>query len=328
MDEFTKIEQAALAMAIDATAAEVVGALESHGVDCLLIKGPATAHWIYPDRPEARLYADVDLLVEPSRFSSAESVLEELGFHHAHGDYRVDHQLWMYGSEWHRPGPPMAHVDLHRGFHGVGAWDAFWTQLNSHTSVLDVAGSDVRIPDAAGCALIVALHNSSTGRTERSATDMTQALTVFDDDVWREAGRRADAAAALPSLVLGLILNEDGRRLVQRLGLPTQLPAEVATRSLVAAGVEPGAADRAWALQVRLGAAKGWRARVSALREIVFPPTEFFTDSRPLARRGRLGLLAARVAYPFDLARRAPRILWLVLRGRRQARRSRRPGGP
>lgn len=323
MDELTRIEQAALALALDATAAEVVGALESHHIDCLLIKGPATAHWIYADRPEARLYADVDLLVEPSQFASAESVLADLGFHHAHGEYRVDRQLWMYASEWKRPGPPQAHVDLHRGFHGVGEWDAFWTQLNGQASVLSVAGRDVRVPDAAGCALIVALHNSSTGRTERTATDVVQALTVFGDDVWQEAARRADAAAALPSLVLGLTVNEEGRRLVRRLGLPTELPPDVAIRSLVAAGVKPGAADRAWALQVRLGAANGWRARMSVLREIVLPPAEFFTSARPLARRGRLGLLAARVAYPFGLAIRAPRILWLVFRGRRRARRSR-----
>jgi hypothetical protein len=157
---------------------------------------------------------------------------------------------------------------------------------------------------------------------------VTRALSVFDDDVWREASRRAEAAAALPSLVLGLTLNDEGRRLVERLELPTELPSDVATRSLVAAGVEPGAADRAWALQVRLGAANGWPARIAVLREIVLPPAEFFTRSRPLARRGRFGLLAARVAYPFDLAIRAPRILWLVLRGRLRARRSGRPKGP
>ena len=317
-----EIERAAHALVLDAAAAEVVVALEVHGIACVLIKGPATAHWIYSDSPGARMYADVDLLVETSHFTSAESVLEDLGFRHTHGDYRVDSQLWMYESEWERPGPPRAYVDLHRGFHGVGEWNTFWTQMYSHASVLAVAGHDVRIPDAAGCALIVALHNSSTGRTERSATDLVRALATFDDDVWREAARRADAAAALPSLVLGLTLHEEGRRLVARLGLPTELPAEVATRSLVVAGVDPGAADRAWALQFRLGAAKGWRSRASVLREIVFPPAEFLTDSRPLARRGRLGLLAARVAYPFDLARRAPRILWLVLRGRRRARRT------
>ena len=322
MDEFTEIEHAAHALALDAAAAEVVEALESHDIDCLLVKGPATAHWIYADRPEARLYGDVDLLVEPSRFTSAETVLEGLGFHHAHGDYRVVSQLWMYESEWERPGPPPVFVDLHRGFHGVGDWNAFWTQLHSHAATLAVGWRDVRIPDAAGCALIVALHHSSTGRTERSATDVMRALAVFDDAVWRAAAQQADAAAALPSLVLGISLYEEGRRLVQRLGLPTELPPDVATRSLVAAGVAPGAADRAWALQVRLGAAQGWRARASVLREIIFPSAEFFTDSRPLARRGRLGLLAARVAYPVDLALRAPRILWLVLRGRRRARRS------
>jgi hypothetical protein len=322
VDEFTEIEQAAHALVLDAAAVEVVGALELHGIDGLLIKGPATAHWLYAESPEARRYADVDLLVESSRFTPAESVLQDLGFHHIHGDYRVDRQSWMYESEWVRPGPPPVHVDLHRGFHGVDDWEAFWTQLRSHASVLVVAGREVRIPDAAGCALIVALHHSSTGRTERSATDLRRAIAVFDDDVWSEASRRADDAAAHPSLVLGLISVEEGRRLVERLGLPTELPPEVATRSLVAAGVDPGTADRAWALQFRMRAAKGWRAKASVVCEIVFPPIEFFTDSRPLARRGRLGLLAARVAYPLDLAIRAPRILWVVLRGRRRARRS------
>jgi hypothetical protein len=314
-----EIEQAAHALALDAAAAEVVGALEVRDIPCVLIKGPATVHWLYTDDPEVRPYADVDLLVDPSRFKAAENVLEALGFAHEHGDYRVDEQTWMHDSAWGRPGPPPAYVDLHRGFHGVGDWEAFWSVMDAHTDVIDVGGRGIRIPDVAGCALVVALHDSSTGRTERSTTDLRRAVSTFDEDVWREAARRAEDVDARPSFVLALTMDDDGRLLVERLGVPTTLPADVATRSLVASGVPAGQADRAWALQHRLGTAAGWRDKLRVLGAILFPPTEFLIDSRPMAGRGRLGLLAARILYPIGLVLRAPRILWLVLRGRRRA---------
>ena len=317
-----EVERAAHALALDAATAELAAAFEARGIAYVLLKGPAIAHRLYADDLAEREYGDVDVLVEPSLFTATEGVLEQLGFDHAHGDYRVDSQSWMYESEWERVGPPPVYVDLHRGFHGVGDWNAFWTVMDSHASRIELAGRDVRIPDAAGCALVVALHDSSTGRSERSATDLRRALAAFDDDVWRQAAQRAEAADALPSLVLGLGFHEAGRVLVQRLGLPTELPADVATRSLVASGVDADQANRAWALQHRLSTAPGWRGRVRELREIAFPPAEFLKDSRSLARRGRVGLLVARVVYPFDLALRAPRIIWLVFRGRHRARRS------
>ena len=314
-----EVERAAYTLALDAAAAEVVGALEARDIPSVLIKGPATVHWLYADEPGVRPYADIDLLVDPSSFKEAENVLEALGFAHEHGGYRVDKQTWMHDSAWGRPGPPPAYVDLHRGFHGVGDWKAFWSVMDAHTDVINVGGRAVRIPDLSGCALVVALHDSSTGRTERSATDLRRAVSTLDDDVWREAARRAERVDARPSLVLALTMNDEYRRLVYRLGLPTALPADVATRSLVASGVPAGQADRAWALQHRLGAAREWRGKIRVLGEIMFPPTEFLIDSRPLARRGRLGLLVARVFYPIGLAFRAPRILWLVLRGHRRA---------
>ena len=99
-------ERAAQALALDAAAAEVVGALEARGIPTVLIKGPATVHWLYTNDPEVRPYADVDVLVDPSRFKVAESVLESLGFAHEHGEYRVDEQTWMHDSAWARIGPP------------------------------------------------------------------------------------------------------------------------------------------------------------------------------------------------------------------------------
>ena len=317
-----EIESAAHALALDAAAVEVVDALEAHGIASIVLKGPATVHWLYADDPAQRTYADVDVLVEPSRFQAAEVVLQELGFVHGLGDYRVDTQNWIYESEWERRGPPPVYVDLHRGFHGADDWNGFWTSIDTHATTAELAGRTVRIPDAAGCALVVALHDSSTGRTERSATDLSRALAIFDDDVWKKAATYAAAAAALPSLVMGLSLHEAGRSLVERIGLPTELPPDVAIRALVASGADADQANRAWALQYRMGAARGWRARARVLVEIVVPPAEFFTDARRGVRLDGWRLLAARIAYPFDLAVRAPRIIWLVLRGRRRARRS------
>lgn len=316
-------ERAVHALALDVATTEVVRAFEASGLRCVLLKGPAVIHWLYADEPGARVYGDIDVLVQPSRFAAAEGILERLGFEHKHGGYRADLQEWTQQAEWERPAALPVFVDLHRGFHGVGDREAFWAVMDSHPGAAEIAGYLVRIPDEAGCAMVVALHDSSTGRSERSAEDLHRAITALGDDTWREAARRAGAVGALPSLVLGLSFHEAGRLLVERLGLPTELPPEVATRSLVAVGVDANQANQASALQHRLGSTGGWRARAAVLRDIVFPPAEFFTDSRRLAQRGRGGMLVSRAAYPFGLAARAPRILWLVFRGRRRARQTR-----
>ena len=316
------IRQAAHALALDAATAEAVRALDERSIPCLLLKGPAIAHWVYANERDGRTYTDVDVLVQSAMFEVAEEVLEDLGYDHEDGGHRVGPRTWLHESAWSRSGPPPAYVDLHRGFHGVNDWNRWWTVMAEHTVAIEVGGHAVRIPDAAGCALVVALHDSSTGRTERSGTDLRRALSVFADEVWQDAARRAEAIGVRPSLVLGLSHHAGGRQLVARLSLPTDLPPDVAIRSLVTHGAKPGSVDRAWALQFRLESARGWRERVRLLLDIVFPAAEFFRQSRPLARRGGIGLVAARAFRPFDLALRAPRILWLLGRGRRRAHRS------
>ncbi|MGI9086004.1 MAG: nucleotidyltransferase family protein [Aeromicrobium sp.] len=321
-DEFLpwEIERAAHALALDVTAADVVWAFESAGIPCIVLKGPAIAHWLYPDDSGQRAYTDVDLLVDLARFEVAEHVLEDRGFLRPVSAYRDHADAWSPESAWERPGSPPTSVDLHRGFHGVGDWEAFWTTMDENTITLEVAGRSVRIPDAAGCALITALHESAAARVEQSGIDLRRALARFDDDVWREAAHRSEAFQALPSLVLGLTLHEDGRPLVRRLGLAPAMPADVAIRSLVVSGADADRVERAWALQHRLGAVTGWRARIRIVLDMVFPSAEYFRATRRCARRGRLGLFAARVARPFALLTQTPKVLWLVLRGRRQAR--------
>jgi len=315
------VERAAHALGLDVATAEVTQMLESRGVPCVLLKGPATARWLYADDPDGRSYLDVDLGVDPEQFEAAERLLVELGFVNPYATFRVS--AMTHESVWERPGSPPVTVDLHRGFHGVGDWSAWWSAMDAHTTALEVAGRRVRIPDAAGCALIVALHDTTIDRAQQSMTDLRRAFAIFGDDVWREAAHRADLCDAVPSFFLGLSLHEDGLKLVDRLGLPTDLPADVAIRSLVAAGVDVDKVGRAWSLQRRMTEADGLRPRMRALRQIAFPSAEFLRATRPLARRGWWGLMAVRLTRPLALIVRTPGIFVLVLRGRRRSRRGR-----
>jgi hypothetical protein len=288
----------------------------------VLLKGPAIAHWLYPDDPSRRTYTDVDLLVSPSDFEAAEQVLEGMRFVRPVSGYRDRIESWVPESAWERPGAPPVSIDLHRGFHGVpvAAWDSFWTVMDEQTARIDVGGAHLRIPDAAGCALIAALHESAAARVEQSAVDLRRAFALFDDEVWRRAAHRAERAEAMPSFVLALSLHEAGRAIVNDLGLSGQLPPTETTRSLVIAGADPGKVERAWSLQHQLAAADGWRQRTRVLVDIAFPSAEYLRATRPMARRGRVGLMLVRVGRLAGLALRTPGIVRLVRLGRKRAR--------
>ena len=295
---------------------------DSTDIRNVLIKGPSTAYWLYSDNPDSRTYVDIDVLVSPNTFGDAERVLETLGYHAAEGRMRQSEALRMLESGWERDGSPPTKVDLHRGFHGVADWTRWWEVMSSHTVPLDVAGRSLAIPDAAGCALVVALHDTALGRTDKTRADLLRALTTFEDDVWAEAAQRAEAVGALPSLVLGLSPHAPGKRLVDRLHLTTEVPPDVAIRSLLTRGADPRQVERAWGLVHQWDGAAGRRQRARLAFDIVFPSAEWLRSWQPMARRGCLGLTAVRVTRFFELMARTPHILVLVLRGRRSARRS------
>jgi hypothetical protein len=59
--------------------AEAVQALRDQGVRAILIKGPTIAQWLYDD-PADRPYQDIDLMVAPDRYGTAEEILGGLGY--------------------------------------------------------------------------------------------------------------------------------------------------------------------------------------------------------------------------------------------------------
>ena len=307
----------------------VVRSFDAHGISNILLKGPAIRHWLYPDDPAGRTYTDVDLLVSPSKFIAAERVLKDLGFRRPVSAYRDRTYAWDLGSTWVHPtvAAPIS-IDLHRGFHGVTDWEAFWTVMDANTTVIEVAGAPVRIPAAAGCALISALHASASSGAEHSAADLKRASDGLGEEVWREAASHAEDAGVLPSFRLGLSRHEEGRLLLDTLQIAGDLPADEATFFLATLDADAERVAGAWWLQHLWSPAAGLRNRARVLIDVLFPSADYLRDKNPIARRGRLGLAMARLARPVTLAVRAPGILWLVLRGRWRARQSRRAGDP
>ena len=301
-------------------AGEVSGALAEAHIASLLIKGPAVVRWLYNDDPESRGYRDLDLAVSPRDFERAEDVLRARGFTCAVDGLNAREKAWLMETPWERSGS--AAVDLHRGFHGVGDWDAWWSMLDRHAMPLAVTGRPVRIPDPAACALVVTLHDSAVDRNAQSAEDVRRALSTFGQDVWEEAARRAAAVDAVASFVLGLSHHEQGRRLAVTLGLPARLPLDVAARSGAGPGADPLRLGRAWVVAHRLGRADGWGQRLSVLWGLAFPSAGALRISSPFARRGPVALTLMRVLRPLELAVRAPAVIYQLWRGYRGSRSS------
>lgn len=312
------VRAAVQALSLDLATAEVTAALAREGIDSVLLKGPATVRWLYAEDPDQRTYVDIDLLVAPEAFRSAEDVLEACGFRPGLGRLRPVEREWMPVTPWEREGPAPAQVDLHRGFHGIRDFGAFWSVMTQHTDELTVQRHVVRVPDAAGCALIVTLHDTAVARTAKATEDLARAFARFDDATWAEAARRAEACGAEESFALGLSHHPAGRELAARLDLPAQLSASVVARDLAGPGNDPAPAAAAALLLERFEDAKRWRERVRIVLNIVFPSADHLRAHRPLARRGWLGLTVVRLTWPFSLVARAPRVLRLVRRARRE----------
>lgn len=62
------------------TTIRTVEELERGGVPALVLKGTGVAHLLYPEHPECRGSSDIDILVAPEMFSSAEGILRAAGF--------------------------------------------------------------------------------------------------------------------------------------------------------------------------------------------------------------------------------------------------------
>jgi hypothetical protein len=135
------------------------------------------------------------------------------------------------------------------------------------------------------------------------------------EPVWREASALAGRIGATSAFAAGLRLVPDGGELAQRLGLP-------ASTSVGDALHVASAPAMAYSLEWVAGGPLPLHRKAAFVGRKLFPPAEYLRSVYPVARRGRLGLTAARALRLGSVVRRLP----AATRAFREARRSARSG--
>lgn len=291
-------------MAVDAVTVEVVSALGEAGVDSLLLKGPTIAQWLYDG--DSRTYVDTDLLVDPERLSLAQATLRRLGFEEKFGPLRHPGMERPPSAQWQRD---TFQVDLHEGLDGAEAdpkyvWAFLWARRVEHV----VSGRSVAALDPSARLVHIALHAAHHGpAAEKPVRDLRQALARLDDAGWAEASATAATIEASSAFATGLRLVPEGRAVLERLGIASRPDAGwfLETGDIpIAAGIE------------RLRLARGVGAKLRMIGYELVPSREFMRWWSPLARRSRVGLLAAYVWRWIYLAWHAPEAILAWRRAR------------
>lgn len=297
--------------ALDLALAEVARAFAEREVRFLLLKGPVIARWLYDD-PGERSYIDIDLLVSPEQFQTAEQQLTEIGFECLTTDWdrdeRSHHDVWRRTAGW------TVAVELHRTLVLLPPESSLvWERLSQTSRSIEVAGERVAVPSEVSCTLIVALHAAQHSHGwPRSMEDLHRALARVDLETWRAAAAVASELGAGEAFAAGLALNPRGRQLAEQLGLG----GAGGTRLLRLLEREPPPG----ALGIeQLASSHGARARVRLIARKIVPSRGRIRAWLPVASRGRWGLCVAYLYRPFWLAAKLPRGLqvWLSVSMRR-----------
>jgi hypothetical protein len=273
-------------MRIDHQTAEVVAALREVDVEPVLLKGPAVARWLY-DGPGERTYVDIDLLVPPDCFDTAEERLIAEGFRAWDEGPSADHAVTLV-----RPGDH-ASVDLHRCLHGTEAAApelvraAVWTDHDE----LELGSCTVAVPSVPVRLLHAVLHLRPKDQAGSQAwTDLERAVQREPLEAWRRAvdiGRTLGVDGDIGPL---LRLVGGGADLADQLGLSRKPSEGLLCEHRRNA---PGLSRTRHRLH---GLAPTERLRL--LRRIVLPPADAMRRSYPVASKGSSGLVLAYLWRP------------------------------
>jgi Uncharacterised nucleotidyltransferase len=296
-------------LAIEAVTAEVVRTLDEADVRCIVLKGPALIHWLYAR--DARHSTDVDLLVSPKDFELAEACLSKLSYTLLSLE-GIPHDRPWSAHEWH--GPHGIAVDLHRALVGVQApAEEAWRALGAETETASVGDTRVEVLGPVARCFHLALHAAQHGiRYEKALADLECAVETQPPEVWREAAELAQRLDAVAAFAAGLRLVPAAGGILDGLVLPE---AQSVDATLLASSPPQTAGGFAW-----LASIPGARAKTAFLVRKLFPPADWLRTWSRLARRGRLGLVAAYVWRPVWLLWHAGPGLFAWRRARRHAR--------
>ena len=288
-------EATAASLAIDAATVEALQLLEEAGIAALLLKGPALARLLY-DPGEERSWDDADLLVEPSRHARALDLLEAIGFAPRISDPlergSVPHAVHLVREPRTSGAAAKESLDLHVSFSGVEVEpELLWSSLWSGRERIELFGRPVEVPSVEARLALVALHAATHGSPHlRSLRDLQRAVRRFDEVRWSAAAELAREWRALDYFVVGLRLDPEGSRLLERLGISHDPPTAALMRG---AGM-----PRAQRSFEQFGRTSGVFARLRLIIRKSFPSPELMRTWKPLAGRGRAGLLLAYLWRP------------------------------
>ena len=265
----------------------VVQALRSRGIECVALKGPLLARWLYGD-PGFRRFADLDVAVAAGDVARAAAALAPLGYRLPEG-MSVKTANAVYGplGAWPLTAAGAFPLDLHwRVAHVRFAAPVAVDQIFAASARVQLGGIAINVPSPTHSALLALGHASKHVWCTLELLLAIARLMKRDDVDWQEVAGRAQAAGAWRGCATGL-------RLASELfGVPVppgvRLPAgeeiaplgDAALHALLQpAGVFP---DRWHERRAHLGSLDRWNARLryDALRLLAPTPLEW--EWRPL----------------------------------------------
>jgi hypothetical protein len=282
------------AVRVERLALEVLAALGAMDIRALALKGVALAHVSYPD-PSARVFGDVDLLVEPGRMHAAgETLVAVLDGTRAEPELRPGYDD-RFGREV-LVRVREIEVDLHRTF--VNGAFGTWADLDAcfrDATAVEIGGQPVPILGPTDRLLHAAYAATLSDWPPKLAAYRDLAQVVVHDPVDLDAvlARAADARAEAV-LAAGVVGTWRALRLTTRLPLlewAQRYRPSRRDRALMAAAHGPA---RGYTSQLTsFVAIPGIRARVAFARAVLWPSREYRT-ARGLGPLGLIGSGATR----------------------------------
>lgn len=283
---------------LDAATVDVVDALASQGVNCLLLKGAGLLHLLYR-AGEGRSYVDIDLLVDPSATHSTAHVLDRLGYRNLSAARGVDDIGGVvHGSTWLGTARDVDHaiqLDVHRWLPGArAAPEVAWEILWRHRTSIDLAAGRVPVLAREGQALQLAMHVAQHGAEyAKGLRELSLALERWPADVWRAAAQLAAEVDAADTFAAGLRLVPRGAALASVLGLPAPDLVDWHVR-------HQSERPRGFFHLEAFSSAAGMSERMNVVRRALVPNRQWLAAEYRIGRRGPIGLA---LAYGLHLLR-------------------------
>lgn len=276
-------------MLLERRLVQLAASFADDGIEFRVLKGPAVARNVY-EQPSHRLFADLDLLIHPARFTDAVTILQARGYTRPIAQLRPE-----YDRDFAKTVLLLDHDGLQVDLHRMLALGPFGHRLPledlfASRRTLSVAGHDLTCLDMVEQFLHVCYHATLGDDPPKlvALRDVLQAL--YDDRLDAHEVRRVAAAWGGEAAVARAI-----RQAVDTLGVtpPHELVgwaqrhrASLADRIGLASYRASPDANLRKAL-ASLPAIDGWRERLSYLRTMALPSDEFL-DRRGLDRRSWL----------------------------------------